>query len=547
MTPAKTDDLQPGTAIGRYTITRKIGSGGMGAVYEGTHSGLKKRVAIKVLHPSTAQAADVRTRFLREGEAASRIRYPHVVDIYDVGSEEGLLYLVMEYLEGEDLAALIKRQPVMDVQEISDIMLAALAAVTVAHEEGIIHRDLKPANIFLARGRKREIIPKVLDFGISKILDDHAADLTSSGALLGTPYYMSPEQAQGARVVTAASDQYSLGVILYQCVTGQKPFVADSMYRLLHSIVQGKFDPPRKHRPDVPEGFEAIILKAMANSPAERYASVRALGSDLVPFASERSRALWEPFFAAEKHVDTLPGADSPPPTRPAPIPTPLPLQYTAQDRPGGNGRDRATIARGPASAPYAEPLSASYSSTKNLSLGEVAPLGKTGRAVLIGCGLGLIAALSVTFFLVSRSGVEKAPIVLAPRDQAEQPAESTRTTPATFTAVVSVQPKGATLELDGLRIESPGHLERQFARDGVTHTLLVTKNGFEPKTITFRDEPPPSSVELVALHTEPRPPPTKATPVVARPPKRPAPKPQEHHESKKSSAVGANQAPILR
>src|SRR5688500_6866466 len=189
------DLLQPGTKFGRYSIVRRLGTGGMGAVYEGLHPTLKKRVAIKVLHRRYADSELAVARFMREGEAASRIQHPNVVDVFDVGLETGMPYLVMEYLEGESLGALIDRIGRLEPQQTADVMLPVCAAVAAAHEAGVIHRDLKPENIFLAKARLGAAEPKVLDFGISKVTGEIGQlALTGTAAFLGSPYYVSPEQ-----------------------------------------------------------------------------------------------------------------------------------------------------------------------------------------------------------------------------------------------------------------------------------------------------------------------------------------------------------------
>ena len=298
------DTLPPGTLLGRYEIRRLLGRGGMGCVYEATHRDLKKRVAIKTLLPALASSGDARQRFLREGEAASRIRHPHVVDVTDVGSEGNIIYLVMEYLEGEDLARLIARQGPLSMAQSADIMLPVAAAIATAHEQGVIHRDLKPENIFLARSGYGGPQPKVLDFGISKVLgDSRARALTGTAATMGTMNYLPPEQLRAAREADARSDQYGLGTILYECVTGQRAFDEESFYIILKKIAEGEFPRPSSRRPDLAPRMEAIILRAMSLEPLDRFESVKQLGAALLDLASDGARALWAPYFGPAPEI----------------------------------------------------------------------------------------------------------------------------------------------------------------------------------------------------------------------------------------------------
>lgn len=302
LAPPESSDPLVGSVLGRHLLVRLLGEGGMGVVYEGTHQDLGRRAAIKILHPRYARSDEVRVRFVREGQAASRVRHPNVVHVYDVGVESSQPYLVMEYLEGEDLGRLIAGEGILSAQRTADLLTPVVAAVAAAHELGVVHRDLKPENIFVAVERGR-IKPKVLDFGISKIIDRTPAEpLTGTGAFLGTPQYMSPEQAQGARHLDHRSDQYSLGVILYQCVTGRRPLEEPSIYALIQRIVRGDFPPPRQLSADLPVAFEALILRAMARDPEERFSSTRALGLALLEFASPRILAQ----YADELAVDAL-------------------------------------------------------------------------------------------------------------------------------------------------------------------------------------------------------------------------------------------------
>ena len=318
--------LAPDTRFGRYRVVRCIGVGGMGAVYEAVHDDLEKRVALKTLHPSMAREPEARARFLREGRAASRIRHPNVVEVFDVGQHDDTLFLVMEHLAGEDLAALIAREGPLSVERLVDLMLPVIAAVATAHEEGVVHRDLKPENIFLAQTRNGAVQPKVLDFGISKLTGaPNAQRITGASSMIGTPLYMSPEQAQGA-AVDGRSDQYAIGVILFECATGHVPFNAPELYPLLHAIVLGQHASPRSLRPELPADFEAVIERAMARDADRRYESLHTLGRALLPFASRTNRGLWREVFGAAPTPLQQPAFAAPPtPVEARPASTLLP------------------------------------------------------------------------------------------------------------------------------------------------------------------------------------------------------------------------------
>jgi serine/threonine-protein kinase len=309
------DRLRDGQAFGRYEIVRRIGEGGMGAVYEAVHKGLKKRVAIKTLLPSIAENAEAKARFLREGEAASRINHPNVVDVTDVGTEDGVPYLVMEYFEGETLGSFLHRKGAVPVTQAVDLFLPIISAVSAGHAQGVIHRDLKPANVFLARGPFGDRVPKILDFGVSKLIGAEGAELTGTLSVLGTASYMSPEQAVGAKVVGAASDQYALGLILYEILTGARAYTGDSPLEVLHKIAMGEIVPPKKAKPGLPDELDAIVMKMLGQKPDDRHASLRAVGRAMLPLASERTRSLFHGAFdegaprpTSEMHVPSAQG-----------------------------------------------------------------------------------------------------------------------------------------------------------------------------------------------------------------------------------------------
>jgi serine/threonine-protein kinase len=330
--PARRDALI-GTVLGKHVLLRLLGEGGMGAVYEAKHQDLGRRAAVKVLFERYARSSDQRLRFLREGQAASLVRHPNVVDVYDVGVDNEYPYLVMEYLEGEDLSAVIARERCLTVQRTADLLLPVVAAVSAAHQLGVVHRDLKPENIFLA-STHGGIHPKVLDFGISKLVDvDNIESLTETGAFLGTPQYMSPEQAQGAKHIDHRSDQYSLGVILYQCVTGRRPVEEQSLYALIQRIIRAEFPPPSQLNPELPPELEAVILRAMAFDRNDRFPNTRALGQALLEFASARVSAPYANELSAEALAPTI-AEQAAPSTEPPRLGTTLGESVSQRDLP---------------------------------------------------------------------------------------------------------------------------------------------------------------------------------------------------------------------
>jgi eukaryotic-like serine/threonine-protein kinase len=474
-------ELASGRELGSYQITRRIGSGGMGEVYEAVHTRLRKRVALKTLRQSLARSGEARARFLREGETASKLRHPNVVDITDVGEADGVPFLVMELLEGESLSAMVCRLGRLAVPVAVDIMLPVVDAVAVAHKNGIVHRDLKPDNIFLAQSHLHETSPKVLDFGISKVLREaNVPSLTATSSFLGTPFYMSPEQARGAKDIDGRSDQYSLAVVLYEVLTGQQPHASrgDSLMQLVHAIARGDFPAPRSLRPDLPVELEAVILKAMSLAASDRYESMREMGAALVPFASDRGRSIWGAAFLG---VSLPPGTPSSNPHGAGPVSFTPPSAPPFSSTPVGP----TTLERGSTA------ITSGASTTQSKS-------GK-GAAIAIAAAVLLLGGVGLAWMLGSRS----------------EPTSATATTAAgTYHVVVRAEPSNAKLDLDGT-VVGTGALERDLARDGTKHSLTVSADGFIPQTLVFRDDAPPTSVVLVAMPNQPK---EASTPAAAAP-----------------------------
>lgn len=267
-----------------YEITRLLGEGGMGRIYEARHVRLGRRFALKLLHPHFANDAESVARFRREAIAAAAVSSPHVAQVFDVAAtREGRPYMVSELLEGEDLAALIRRDGPIDVGRAVAIARDVCKGLAAAHAAGVVHRDLKPENVFVVRdaaGRERA---KVLDFGIAKSLSDDAS-LTRTGVVLGTPAYMAPEQVRSSAHCDHRVDVYALGAMLYRALTGRPAFSGEDPSATLTSVLYDEPARPKALRREIPDGLELVIQRAMAKSPDERFASMEALDMALAPF-----------------------------------------------------------------------------------------------------------------------------------------------------------------------------------------------------------------------------------------------------------------------
>jgi tRNA A-37 threonylcarbamoyl transferase component Bud32 len=262
---------------GKYQITRVLGRGGMGVVFEAFHRVTEKRFALKWLLPELAESREGRRRFVREAKAASRLRHPGVVEIYDVEQEQGWFFLVMELLLGESLESRLARVGTLSIADGSRLLLPCMRAIARAHEAGIIHRDLKPANLFLCSPTDESLeFAKVLDFGISRMagdLDTSEVGLTQSGALMGTPNYMAPEQLR-ASAIDHRTDVYAFGVILYEAFAGQRPFAGVSLGELVLKIMSERPPPLHEVNPDVDLRVSAIVHRALERRPEDRFRSM---------------------------------------------------------------------------------------------------------------------------------------------------------------------------------------------------------------------------------------------------------------------------------
>jgi serine/threonine-protein kinase len=290
-------------------LAGELGQGGMGCVWTADHLTLKTQVAVKFLAEHSASNPDAVARFSAEAAAAARIRSPHVVQVFDHGVSDGTPYIVMELLEGEDLARRLARDGRVPPAETAVVIGQLCKALGRAHAMGIVHRDVKPANVFLVSGIGETFV-KVLDFGLAK----HAgggpmSEMTGSGTVFGTPHYVSPEQAESAREASPQSDLWSVAVVAYECLTGKRPFAGDNLMALCIALHEGRYVKPTSHCPELPEAVDAWFERAFQHDPSERFASASELATTLAdvlagvpaittpldgsPAAASNTRATW--------------------------------------------------------------------------------------------------------------------------------------------------------------------------------------------------------------------------------------------------------------
>jgi len=339
--PSHSDlDLRPGQLLeGKYRIERILGAGGMGVVVAAHHVQLDERVAIKFLHPRAVRDQEAMARFLREARAAVKIKSEHVARVLDVGSlSSGEPYMVMEYLEGSDLSKQIRAHGALAVSQAVVFVLQACDAIANAHAIGIVHRDLKPANLFCTRTSDGLPSVKVLDFGISKLTQEAAMAapdhvLTSTAAVMGSPFYMSPEQMQSSKAVDVRTDIWSLGTILFELLTGRVPFDAATVPELVIKIVTQPAPSVRSFSPDVPEGLAAVVARCLEKDRERRYANVALFARALIEFAPAHVRPLIERIDRVVRFAGA-PGVSANPP--PPPENTTEPMRDPLTEAPWG-------------------------------------------------------------------------------------------------------------------------------------------------------------------------------------------------------------------
>jgi serine/threonine-protein kinase len=404
-TRARAAPVAPGDILaGKYRVERVLGAGGMGVVVAATHIDLMERRAIKFMLPSQLGDAEAVERFLREARASSKLRGEHVARVHDVGRlDTGAPYMVMEYLTGGDLRALLAKRGALSAGEAALYVLQACEALAEAHGAGIVHRDVKPENLFLTRRPDGTPSIKVLDFGISKhIGEGHELALTSAEAIMGSPYYMSPEQLRASRDVDARADIWSLGVILYQLVTNNLPFEGNNLTALIADVMFAGYHPASKMNPALGTSLDAIIARCLAKEAEARYPSVAELAEDLLPLAPptasqsiERIHRLLQPSPAEGGNPLSVA-----PPAIPAATPG-LPVAETYRSQESPVGKAKAGVTPLAVSGPHAFALGDSSGGTLLSGRGAaLSPPSRTPMLILaVGGALALLIA-SLAFLL---------------------------------------------------------------------------------------------------------------------------------------------------
>ncbi|HEU5073958.1 MAG TPA: protein kinase [Polyangiaceae bacterium] len=497
---------------GKYRVERTIGAGGMGVVVEATDTRLERRVAIKFLLPDYAEHGEAASRFMREARAAVKIKSDHTARVIDVGTmENGSPYMVMEYLEGADVAQILERDGVLSVEDAALYIIQACEAVAEAHSHGIVHRDLKPANLFLAQQPDGSLRIKVLDFGISKVADTQLEhSLTRTSSMMGSPLYMSPEQMRSTRSVDLRTDIWALGVIFYEMVTGSLPFIANSVPELSAKVLLEAHEPLSSRRPDLPLALERVVTRALCKNASERYPSIAEFALELLPFAPHRAR------HNVERISKVLCAAGLSTSRFKASVP-PGPMSFTANSEAGLNGATLPGHDGGSTRDSRVSVVMGGVSDATQANFGQTSGPKRRGRAGLFAAAvLGIVGLAAAAAFLIPKqdAGTRGGSTV----DFAKQPA-------------VDAQPVPKRIESPPVAAEAPA-----APRDGALSLSASAAGPSEGPAEAGGDAAPTKVASVAAI--EPRPPRPRHS---ARPPRQStkAKAPAEQAEVETGQAAG--------
>lgn len=468
--------LSNGTVIkDRYTIVRLLGAGGMGAVYEAKDTVLDKRVALKILHKDIAQDEQMNARFIQEARAASAFKHRNVVESLDFGAHEGAPFLVMEFLEGEAFADLLQRHKTITPERAVALLEPIARALSRAHQAGIIHRDVKPDNVYLAKGdHEDECVPKLVDFGIAKRTTEGELRLTKTSVAMGTPFYMPPEQAMGARDVTASADQYAFAAMLYEAVSGKFPHDGESYNALIINKVTKEPMPLTDAVPGINSTFAAVVMKALAREPSARYPSMLDLRDALVEsIGGKVDRA------SSTGNVPAVRVTDRDASTAKA-LPSPITSSSSIGEMQTITSMSAAELTASKTAIP-----ADSVAGVERPSVLQPAPTAasKSNTGMIVG-GLVALAVVAGGGFALSRRGSANAANE-APRATSTNAGQSNNSATARRTLRVRVEPASASIQVDGREV---GRGAATFeAASGTEVELRLSADGRVPRSERLR------------------------------------------------------------
>jgi serine/threonine protein kinase len=569
------DDYAVGHVIsGRFRVEHVIGVGSMGIVLAARHLELDERVAIKFIRAEMQQVPGVLSRFAREAKAAVSIKSEHVAQVFDVGTDEGIgPYIVMEYLEGRDLCAVLELEGRMPIRRAVHYVMQACEALAVAHSAGITHRDIKPENLFLTRQGDLERL-KLLDFGISKatltgtVFGDELSS-TDNSCLLGTPLYMSPEQIRSTSEVDHRADIWSLGAVLYELITARSAFVADSVRQVWTRILETSPTPVAAYCPDCPPSLQAVIDRCLEKDPARRFQNVAELAVALLPFAPSRARLYAQ---RASSILGTT--SDS---ILPSPMPSPQPVSTSVPIAVGRSSRPRASSQALPSNAYLALPIS-DISAPPVFNPRSSQAFADPSRSQLVAAMAvaGLLGALFMVWFgsrRIEPTGSRIDPIGVSasnpwPGGEPIRPVQEPEELLTSRTVLIESQPSGALVNVGGqvlgvtplstllpvgtqqLSISKPGYVTEQ----AFVQLDTAPRGAKAVRTRVVLQEGPVESASAAPPVTRPAPPPKIVRPAARRaPPRRPdAPRdeaaaaPSASEPAAEPSHVEPNPAPAI-
>jgi serine/threonine-protein kinase len=447
----------------KYELLREIARGGQGVVYEARSLLTGQSVALKRLRQEFSQHGTVARRFIREASVIARFAHPHIVQVLDAGQDprDGALYMVQPLLAGAALGGALQGHGRLRPREALDLIVPIMAALIAIHRAGVVHRDLKPDNIFLVRDPERGVRPVLLDFGIAKLLDaDPTAPRTATGALIGTPLYMSPEQCRGERAIDARSDVWSVGVILFELIAGATPFTGRAVTEILANIVSTRAPRLDAAVAGVSRPLGDIVARALDPDRERRFATMSAFLEALLECPALDANTTGHDL--AQRHHASL--------------------------------RVRLPVGSGP-DAPVA-PLLDAGAATQVLSAPDVSPWISDTIVDRVPPAGTVTLAYDATPARVSLRSTAVLALVGVLAGAAVTFVALRSSPPPTFTVHVAVEPRAATVELDGTA-SGTGTLTRELPRDGRPHTLRLRAAGYVTRDVTFRDEPPPAHHRL--------------------------------------------------